>query len=208
MECPADTDDAHASEPMDVERNFGAARDKIAERKPHCFPTRSSFERLTIGLPRTVEIGRAQIERVFLGIPEDIQFNAAPRACVNGAAVRSEIESDLNKAAVVFEADVPTQSNGGSSFYGLANHGRPGYAAHDCVGKYRPPGSDGRYRRFSCEIVDDFRSNGQLALTSHRTAEESAGKRGKESAARCDHGGELKLSGAKRKPRLLISAWV
>ena len=125
MECPADTDDPHASEAMEVEGDFGAVRDKFAKRKPHCFPPRSGLEGLTIRLPRTVEIGRAQIERVFLRIPEDIQFNAAPRACVNGAAVRSEIESDLNKAAVVFEADVPTQSNGGSSFYGLANHGRP-----------------------------------------------------------------------------------
>jgi len=60
---------------MEVERNFCAARDKIAERKPHCYPTRSSFEQLTIGLPRTVEIGRAQIERVFLRVPEDFLYN-------------------------------------------------------------------------------------------------------------------------------------
>ena len=72
MECPADTDDPHASEAMEVEGDFGAVRGIIAERKPHCFPTRSSLKRLTIRLPRTVEIGRAQIERVFLRVPEDI----------------------------------------------------------------------------------------------------------------------------------------
>ena len=62
MERPADTDDPHASEAMEVEGDFGAVRDKFAKRKPHCFPPRSGLEGLTIRLPRTVEIGRAQIE--------------------------------------------------------------------------------------------------------------------------------------------------
>ena len=60
---------------------------------------------------------------VLLTIAEYVEFNPAPGACIDDATVRREIEGDLNKAAIVLEADVAAHADGGPADDCGADHG-------------------------------------------------------------------------------------
>ena len=62
---------------------------------------------------------------------------------------------DLNKAAIVFEADIAAHADGRSAFDHLANHGPVGHPTHHAVGEQLPPDSDRGQGRIAAQIVDD-----------------------------------------------------
>lgn len=160
---------------MDVQRNFCPVGNEILERQSHRLPMRNRSEGLTIGLPGAGEIGRPQIDPVFLPVPEYIYLGSAPCAGVYRSAVRTEIEGHLNEAAVVFETYIPAQPDGRSPLDALAGHRRLGDAAHNRIGEQLPAGSDRRNRRFAAEIVDDGGCS-LLILAPRWAADENAGE--------------------------------
>jgi hypothetical protein len=86
---------------------------------------------------------------VLLAIAEYVEFDPAPGAGIDDATIRREIESDLNKAAIVLEADVATHADGGPASDNVSDHSPFGDTTHDLVGEELPFAS--------------YRSNGWLA---------------------------------------------
>ena len=67
---------------------------------------------LTVGLPGTRQVRSAQVQAIFLTIAQNVDCNPRKARCVHVAAMRGEIQSDLNKAAVVLKSDRPLHPDG------------------------------------------------------------------------------------------------
>lgn len=66
-----------------------------------------------IGLPRPGQGVRPEMNAVLLASSEYVELDAAPGAGIDDPTIGREIEGDLNKAAIVFEADVAACADGG-----------------------------------------------------------------------------------------------
>ncbi len=134
---------------MGVERNISAMGNKAVERQLNRPPLHVGREDLAIRLPRPRQGIRAQMNAVVLIISEHVEFDPAPGAGIDNPTIRREIKGDLNKAAIVLEADVATHADGGPADDCVADHSPAGDTAHDLVGEELP--------------VAPYRSNGRLA---------------------------------------------
>jgi hypothetical protein len=75
---------------------------------------------------------------VLLTITEYVEFDPAPGARVDDPTISREIEGDLNKTAIVLEADVATHSDGRPAGDHVTRHSANGDTPHDLVGE-KPP---------------------------------------------------------------------
>src|SRR5271165_5162183 len=111
---------------------------KVVERQLNRPPLRVGRENLAIGLPRPGHGVRPQMNAVLLTIAEYVEFDPAPGAGIDDPTVRREIEGDLNKAAIVLEADVATHADGGPAGDCVADHSPFGDTTHDLIGEEPP----------------------------------------------------------------------
>ena len=133
-------------------------------------PPRISSEALPVGLPRPGQTLGTQVNIRHLVVAEDVKFDPAPSAGINGFAVGCEIECDLNKTAIVLD-------NLTSPRIRIA--GRPATISRTMVPLDTPPmtrsvnschlGSDRRQRRIAAQIIDYGRIY-LHGLTLHRAA--------------------------------------
>ena len=119
----------------------------MVERQLNRPPIRVCRENLAIRLPRPGQRVRPQMNAVLLIIAEYVELDPAPAAGIDNSTIRREIEDDLNKAAIVLEADVTSHADGGPTRDDVAGHGPIGDATHDLVGE-KPPFAPDRSNRW------------------------------------------------------------
>ncbi len=90
---------------------------------------------LAVRLPRPCKVFGSQMNAILLAIAANIEFNSAPVADINSLTTGREIEGNLNKAAVVFEADLAAHADSSPTSYRFANHHPIRHAAHNLVGE-------------------------------------------------------------------------
>jgi hypothetical protein len=127
-----------APQPMSIELTIRTMGNKVVEREPNRPPLRVGFECLAIGLPRPGQGGRPQMNAVLFASAEYVELDAAPGAGIDDATIGREIEGNLNKSAIVFEADVAAYTDGVPAGDYVTDHGPFGDAAHDLVGEELP----------------------------------------------------------------------
>ncbi len=109
----ANGDHANPPQAMCIEQNIRAMGNKVVERQLNRPPLRVGHEALAIRLPRPGQGVRPQMNAVLLTIAENVEFDPVPGAGIDDPAIGREIEGDLNKAAIVLEADVAEHADGG-----------------------------------------------------------------------------------------------
>jgi hypothetical protein len=133
---------------MSIEQYIRAMGNKVVEPQLNRPPLRVGREDLAIRLPRPGQGVRPQMNAVLLTIAEYVEFDPAPGAGIDDPTFNREIEGDLNKPAIVLEADVATHADGGPAGDCVADHSPFGDATHDLVRQELP--------------VAPYRSNGWL----------------------------------------------
>jgi hypothetical protein len=108
---------------------------------------------LPIRLPGSGQVFGAQMNAVFFAVAEDIEHDTLPGAGIGGLAIRRKIDTDLNKTAIVFEADVTAHVYRSPASNDLTGHGAVGDATHHPVGEQLPAGADRGDWRLSAPLV-------------------------------------------------------
>jgi len=123
---------------MRIEGNIGAIGNKATERQLNRPLRRIGRENLAVSLPRLGQGVSPKMNAVLLTIAEYVEFDPAPGARVDNPTISREIEGDLNKTAIVLEADVATHSDGRSAGDHVTRHTANGDTPHDLVSEEPP----------------------------------------------------------------------
>ena len=117
-----DGDDAEASQPTRIKRLIGAMCGKVGKRQSNRVPCGGGGKKVAVGLPWSAQGVGAQMDAVFFAIAADIEFDPVPDAGVDHPAIGRQVERNLEKPAVILQADHPLQANRSAAVDDIARH--------------------------------------------------------------------------------------